>query len=90
MLLIFPQADAKLSFAGDAASEIDHSLRYKKKAEISHLFREAESRPPAVISTLFSALVLLPALVMLFMVGTPLRFHTFIVFLFDFAEPTKS
>ncbi|CAC5388107.1 SWP1 [Mytilus coruscus] len=34
--------------------------QYAKKPEIKHVFREPEKRPPSVVSTVFTALVLLP------------------------------
>ncbi|XP_076083162.1 dolichyl-diphosphooligosaccharide--protein glycosyltransferase subunit 2-like isoform X1 [Mytilus galloprovincialis] len=52
-------ADVELNFA-DAPTPKTKESQYAKKPEIKHLFREPEKRPPAVVSTVFTALVLLP------------------------------
>lgn len=57
---------------GDAPSPPPHTskqLYYKPKPEITHLFREAERRPPVVVSNLFTALVLLPILILFILWG---------------------
>jgi len=48
---------------GDASSS--HSLLYKAKPEIKHLFRQPEKRPPPVISHAFSVLALVPLVILL-------------------------
>ena len=41
------------------------SFQYEAKPEIVHMFREPEKRPPATVSYAFTALVLLPLLILL-------------------------
>lgn len=44
---------------------ISRTATYQPKAEIKHLFRQQEKRPPPVVSNTFSVLVLLPLLILL-------------------------
>jgi len=53
-------ADVELTFPEGKAAAEDKLARYNKKVEIKHMFREPEKRPPAVVSTVFTALVLSP------------------------------
>ncbi|KAI5711985.1 hypothetical protein M8J76_011083 [Diaphorina citri] len=52
-----------------AASHTSKQLYYKPKPEITHMFREAERRPPVFVSNLFTALVLLPILILFILWG---------------------
>ncbi|KAJ8321956.1 hypothetical protein KUTeg_000427 [Tegillarca granosa] len=61
-------ADITLTFPEGAAPKKDKENRYSKKPEIKHLFREAEKRPPAAVSTAFTFLVLSPILILLVLV----------------------
>jgi len=60
-------ADVVLTFPEGNVAKRDDTYRYSKKPEIEHQFREPEARPPAVVSTLFTVLVLLPVLILLFL-----------------------
>ena len=55
----------QLTFHESDVSEKNHQELYQPKKEIIHQFREDEKRPPAVVSLVFSALTLLPLLVLL-------------------------
>lgn len=62
-------ADIKLQFA-DGVDEIPTKAQlYAKKPEIKHLFREPEQRPSKLVSTVFSALCLVPILILVILVG---------------------
>ncbi|XP_071503410.1 dolichyl-diphosphooligosaccharide--protein glycosyltransferase subunit 2-like [Diadema antillarum] len=54
--LKFPESEAKQ--AAPAGSQ------YTKKPEINHMFRQAEKRPPSLVSNTFTALVLAPLLLL--------------------------
>lgn len=58
-------ADVELTFPEGSVSTDDKLGRYAKKPEIKHMFREPEKRPPAVVSTVFTALVLAPLAILL-------------------------
>jgi oligosaccharyltransferase complex subunit delta (ribophorin II) len=51
-----------MKFSGEAATPT--ASPFVAKPEIAHLFREPEARPPMIISTVFTALVLAPAAVL--------------------------
>lgn len=55
--------DVKMKFDESVKKEKEECM-YKKKKEIKHLFREKEARPPAVVSTAFTAACLAPFLVL--------------------------
>ncbi|CAF1488594.1 unnamed protein product [Adineta steineri] len=55
----------QLSFHEESAADKDHSSFYSAKPEIIHQFRADEKRPPTIVSLVFSALTLLPLLVLL-------------------------
>jgi oligosaccharyltransferase complex subunit delta (ribophorin II) len=57
-------ADVELTFPEGQAASTDKLTRYSKKPEIKHLFREPEKRPAAVVSSVFTALVLAPIAVL--------------------------
>lgn len=63
--------DIEVKFSGEAPVKpvSSKSLYYKPKPEIQHLFREPESRPPVVVSNLFTGLVLLPILILFILWG---------------------
>ena len=62
-------ADIKLQFA-DGVDEIPTKAQlYAKKPEIKHLFREPEQRPSKLVSTVFSALCLVPILILFVLVS---------------------
>ncbi|XP_067666475.1 dolichyl-diphosphooligosaccharide--protein glycosyltransferase subunit 2-like isoform X2 [Haliotis asinina] len=58
-------ADVQLTFPEGAASVREAQSQYAKKPEIKHKFHPEEKRPPTVVSLAFTALVLLPILVLL-------------------------
>uniref|UniRef100_A0A8D8LI08 Dolichyl-diphosphooligosaccharide--protein glycosyltransferase subunit 2 n=1 Tax=Cacopsylla melanoneura TaxID=428564 RepID=A0A8D8LI08_9HEMI len=61
-----------LKLSGDVPAAAPHtskSLYYKPKPEITHMFREAERRPPVFVSNLFTGLVLLPILLLFILWG---------------------
>ncbi|XP_063216236.1 dolichyl-diphosphooligosaccharide--protein glycosyltransferase subunit 2 [Bacillus rossius redtenbacheri] len=59
-------ADVKLRFQEQASPRLARDpYLYAPRPEIQHLFREPERRPPATVSSLFTALVGLPLLVLL-------------------------
>jgi len=65
--ITWTMADVQLTFADDAvapSTEASDPFLYSKKPEIKHLFREPEKRPSAVVSNLFTVLVLLPILLL--------------------------
>lgn len=49
-----------VKFSEENLSTADKSALYSKKAEIKHLFREADPRPPVFFSTVFALLCLAP------------------------------
>ncbi|CAF1332522.1 unnamed protein product [Adineta steineri] len=55
----------QLSFHEESAADKDHGSFYSAKPEIIHQFRADEKRPPTIVSLVFSALTLLPLLVLL-------------------------
>jgi len=57
--------DMQLTFQGEPAPASSHEKQYDAKPEIVHMFREPEKRPPATVSYAFTALVLLPLLILL-------------------------
>jgi oligosaccharyltransferase complex subunit delta (ribophorin II) len=72
-------ADVQLTFGDDALLSTDQ-YRYTVKPEIKHMFREAEVRPAAVVSNLFTIISLLPLLLLLIlwvMVGANLSNFSF-------------
>ncbi|XP_078665506.1 dolichyl-diphosphooligosaccharide--protein glycosyltransferase subunit 2-like isoform X1 [Branchiostoma floridae x Branchiostoma belcheri] len=58
-------ADLQLKFPEDSATSEEKPNLYQPREEIQHMFREPEKRPPATVSTTFTALVLLPVLILL-------------------------
>lgn len=57
-------AELELSFSGQP-SAVDSSSQYQPKKTIEHMFREPEKRPAAIVSTVFTALCLIPFFIML-------------------------
>ncbi|KAK3583197.1 hypothetical protein CHS0354_025714 [Potamilus streckersoni] len=57
-------ADVELTLPEKATEEPKPQSQYAKKPEIKHLFREPEKRPPAIVSTAFTILVLVPLFLM--------------------------
>jgi len=57
--------DMQLTFQGEPTPLASHQKQYEAKPEIVHMFREPEKRPPATVSYAFTALVLLPLLILL-------------------------
>lgn len=57
--------DVNLNFPEGQTPKDKGLDRYAKKPEIKHLFREPEKRPAAVVSTVFTFLVLSPVLILL-------------------------
>jgi oligosaccharyltransferase complex subunit delta (ribophorin II) len=55
----------QLSFHEESLLENSHQILYQPKKEIIHQFREDEKRPSTTVSLIFSALTLLPLLVLL-------------------------
>lgn len=66
-----PLADIKLQFNDASSSESSDNKAnlYAKKPEIKHIFRVADPTPSPLISTAFSALVLLPLLILIVFVS---------------------
>ena len=64
-----PLADIKLQFADGVDETPAKAKLYAKRPEIKHLFREPEPRPSKLVSTIFSALCLLPILVLFVLVS---------------------
>ncbi|XP_014676085.1 PREDICTED: dolichyl-diphosphooligosaccharide--protein glycosyltransferase subunit 2-like [Priapulus caudatus] len=62
-------AEVKLKFPEGLGKDNDDGTAspYAVKPEIKHQFREPEKRPPSIISNAFTALVLVPVLVLLIM-----------------------
>jgi oligosaccharyltransferase complex subunit delta (ribophorin II) len=58
-------ADAHLTFPEGAGGGKDDQYRYSKKPEIEHQFQVPEKRPPAVVSNVFTVIVLSPLLLLL-------------------------
>ncbi|XP_055871466.1 dolichyl-diphosphooligosaccharide--protein glycosyltransferase subunit 2-like isoform X1 [Biomphalaria glabrata] len=58
-------ADVSITFPESGDVPADSSSQYAKKPEIKHKFNEPEKRPPATVSIAFTALVLLPLLILL-------------------------
>ena len=65
-----PLADIKLQFSDGVDETQSKAQLYAKKPEIKHLFREPEQRPSKLVSTIFSALCLLPVLILFVLVIT--------------------
>ncbi|BFZ21356.1 hypothetical protein BsWGS_24394 [Bradybaena similaris] len=57
--------DVSLTFPESGETKADKQSQYAKKPEIKHKFNEPEKRPPATVSLAFTALVLLPLLILL-------------------------
>lgn len=57
--------NVQLTFHEDSVSDKDHQSLYQARPEIIHQFRVEEKRPPTIVSLVFSALTLLPLLVLL-------------------------
>lgn len=55
----------QLTFHDDGQSDKDFSDLYRPRKEIIHQFREEEKRPPAIVSTVFSGLTVLPLFILL-------------------------
>jgi len=53
-------ADVKFEFPADASTKDSTDAWDKPKPEIKHMFREPEKRPPALVSTAFTVLCILP------------------------------
>jgi len=60
-------AEVSLTFPEGPESKSEDPYRYAKKPEIKHMFREPEKVPPAVVSNLFTFLVLSPLLLLVIM-----------------------
>lgn len=58
----------QLTFHDDGQSDKDFSDLYRPRKEIIHQFREEEKRPPAIVSTVFSGLTVLPLFILLILV----------------------
>ena len=58
----------QLTFHEDSVADQDHQDLYSPKQEIIHQFRKDEPRPAAIVSLVFSALTLLPLLILLVLV----------------------
>lgn len=54
----------QLTFHDDSQPDKDHSDLYRPRKEIVHQFREEEKRPPAIVSTVFSGLTILPLFIL--------------------------
>lgn len=71
--------NVQLSFHEDGVADQDHLNLYSPKPEIIHQFRKDEQRPAAIVSLVFSALTILPLLILLVLVRTrkpfSLSFH---------------
>ncbi|CAF4562476.1 unnamed protein product [Rotaria sp. Silwood1] len=63
-----------LSFHEDSLPDKDHKSLYLPRQEIIHQFREDEKRPPNIVSLVFSALTVLPLLI-LFILWLKLGFN---------------
>jgi len=62
--------DIKLNFGEEQQSVDQQNLKanlYSKKPEIKHLFRQSEPMPPAIVSTVFAVMCLVPLVIMLFL-----------------------
>lgn len=59
----------QLSFHEDGLVEKSHQNSYQPKKEIIHQFREDEKRPSTTVSLIFSALTVLPLLVLVVLVS---------------------
>ncbi|UJR30982.1 hypothetical protein I4U23_018493 [Adineta vaga] len=57
--------NVQLSFHEDSLPDKNHQSLYSPRPEIIHQFRVEEKRPPTVVSLVFSALTLLPLLILL-------------------------
>jgi oligosaccharyltransferase complex subunit delta (ribophorin II) len=60
----------QLKFHEDNVPDKDHDNLFTAKPEIIHQFRLDEKRPPTIVSLVFSALTLLPLLILLILVRT--------------------
>jgi oligosaccharyltransferase complex subunit delta (ribophorin II) len=65
--------DIKLQFleeqtAGSSAA-LDKAALFTKKPEIKHLFRLPEQTPPVIVSTVFTALCLVPLVLLVVLVS---------------------
>jgi len=58
-------ADLKMAFPDKTDSPPAVDYTYKARPEISHIFQKPETRPPALVSAVFTGLCLLPLLVLL-------------------------
>lgn len=68
----------QLSFHEESVADQDHLSLYSPKPEIIHQFRKDEPRPAAIVSLVFSALTLLPLLILLVLVSEKKTLISFI------------
>ena len=59
----------QLSFHEEGVLEKNHQLLYQAKKEIIHQFRVDEKRPSIIVSVIFSALTVLPFLILFVLVS---------------------
>ena len=57
--------NVQLTFHEDSLADKNHQDLYLPRPEIIHQFRVEEKRPPTIVSLVFSALTLLPLLILL-------------------------
>lgn len=62
--IMWTLADIQLTFHDEITPSTEDQYRYSKKPEIKHLFREPEKRPPAFVSNLFTALLIVPVIIL--------------------------
>ncbi|KAJ1096510.1 hypothetical protein NDU88_001649 [Pleurodeles waltl] len=63
--ILWNMADVVIKFPEkDAPATVQSKTLFAPKLDIQHLFREPEKRPPTVVSNTFTALVLLPLLLL--------------------------
>ena len=72
-------ADLKLQFAeSEPVSQVDKSSLYSKRPEIQHMFRPAEQTPSKIVSTVFTALCVVPlGLLLVLWLGIGFNFSKF-------------
>lgn len=62
--IAWEMVEMQLTFQNDPEPPASHSTQYEAKPEIIHMFREPEKRPPATVSYAFTALTVLPLLIL--------------------------